>query len=722
MCPSSLALAPNSLDAEQGPLLLQICGGPRQGQIVPFHGLKCTIGSGPTCTHRIVARGVQPLHCLIVRGTAATVVRSISPQTRLNGRPFNDAVLRPGDRIGIGPIDFQVVCLQARNGQQTGSQSDPSTEQRPTQPAQTRKGAKTAQEHRPLPVSYPAPNGPSVHPVAVPPSEDTLAARSAELIARQAELDTRQRELDRCQAELEKHRRDLENRWAELEKQQAELKARQRDLDARQSALSARENDLESLRGDLEAQQAEIGTQQAQLSARLEELERFRRDLESRAVALDQRQTELDQRQAALDDQLAARQSQSDGGQADREALDTRQEALDRLAAELSARDEELARRECMLQERHQQLESRLEELERREAELSQREAQFSQRQAELSKREVEVSHREASPAGVGEGAALEVVGQQSPAPEAPVFPWAKGLPTGQAEGSVGAPEAEPPESPWPPAASEPSPLPSGPVDAETLFRRLGIRPPMDDEPEATAAAAAVGGATSAPPAKAAAEEESIDAYMARLLERLRQASGRGQADSRDSPETRSAGYFASTDGLSNDQEARGGGASGGAASPELGAASSLHPARPRRPAMPKSAAPEDLSHLAAMRELANLSARNALDRHGRNMLRRAIRSKLAVLVLSLVAGSSLVALWWRLGAGDLAYYAALVCYLVAVVWGIQYAVLTGRLIVSRSGHLGWYSSSQLAQHVSQSAADPGTNPPKDEGSVVQEG
>lgn len=716
-------MAPTTLDAEQGPLLLQICGGPRQGQIVPFHGLKCTIGSGPTCTHRIVARGVQPLHCLIVRGTAATIVRSISPQTRLNGRPFSDAVLRPGDRLGIGPIDFQVVCLQARNGQQTGSQSGPSTERRPTKPAHTHKGARTAREYPPLSsVGHAEPNGPPVHPVAVPPSDDTLAARSAELIARQAELDTRQSELDRCQAELEKHLRDLENRRAELEKQQAELTARQSDLDARQSALSARESDLESLRGDWEAQQAEIGIQQATLSARLAELESFRRDLESRAAALDQRQTALDQRQAALDDQLAARQSLSDGGQADREALDRRQEALDRLAAELSARDEELARRECMLQERHHQLESRLDELERREAELSQREAQFSQREAELSKREVELSHREASPAGVGEGAPPEVVGQQSPATEAPVFPWAKDLPTGQAEGSVGAPEAEPPESPWPSVAAEPSPPPSGPVDAETLFRHLGIRPPMDDEPEATAAAAAAGGATSTPPAKGAAEEESIDAYMARLLERLRQASGRGQADSRDSPETRSATYLASPDTLSNDQEARGGGASGWVESPEPGAVCSLHPARSRRPAMPKSAAPEDLSHLAAMRELANLSARNALDRHGRNMLRRAIRSKLAVLVLSFVAGSSLVALWWRLGAGDLAYYAALVCYLVAVVWGIQYAVLTGRLIVSRSGHLGWYSSSQLAQHVSQSAADPGTNPPKDEGSVVQEG
>jgi hypothetical protein len=92
------------------------------------------------------------------------------------------------------------------------------------------------------------------------------------------------------------------------------------------------------------------------------------------------------------------------------------------------------------------------------------------------------------------------------------------------------------------------------------------------------------------------------------------------------------------------------------------------------------------------MRELANLSARNALDQHGRIELRRAIRGKLAVTLVSMVVGSLLVGLWTWCGVGEVAYYAGLVSYLIAVLWGVQYAVLTGRLIVSRSGHLGWRS------------------------------
>ena len=40
----------------------------RDGQIVRLRAAKCTVGSGPQCTLRLRARGVGPLHCLIVRG------------------------------------------------------------------------------------------------------------------------------------------------------------------------------------------------------------------------------------------------------------------------------------------------------------------------------------------------------------------------------------------------------------------------------------------------------------------------------------------------------------------------------------------------------------------------------------------------------------------------------------------------------------------------------
>lgn len=651
MCPLSLPQAPKTLDAGQGPLLLQICGGPRQGQIIPFRAAKCTVGAGHACTHRIVARGVEPLHCLIVRGTAATVVRSLSPHTRLNGQRFGDAVLRPGDRLSIGPVDFQVISLQALNRDPAGLRSAlPSGGTLPSQLLPHRKGGPPCEVSRPLPA--PAPEPPESL-AAQTSAEDRLAARCTELDARQAALDTRQ-------AELERFRGELEARAAELDQRQTELDQRQSELDRHQTDL-------------------------------------------------DRRQAELDRRQAELNHQLAAWESRGAERQARQAALDTRQEALERLEAQLNARQEELAREGRALQDRHQQLQQRLAEWEQREVQLAQREARIAQREAPL-----DVGGQSPTP---------EVYGVQLSALQAPADCSAEDGPVGQRNAGAGPAAAEAPQWPGPVALAGTPLSPGAPVDTETIFQRLGIRPPADDEPEEADPSVAPGGATSAEAPAAPGDEESIDVYMSRLLQRLRQASGREQASSAESPETGSVPYAEVAPSLSSGQQTRGLGASGGEEPPEPAGEPSPHPGRTRRRMLPKSAAPEDLSHLAAMRELANLSARNALDRHGRNLLRRAILSKLAVLALALTAGSSLMALWWWLGAGELAYYAALVCYLVAVVWGIQYAVLSGRLVVSRSGHLGWHSSSTSAQHLQAPAAEPGSTPPTNgEGPTCDEG
>ena len=79
--------------------------------MVRLKSAKCTIGSGPRCTLRLRARGVSPLHCLIVRGPMAAVVRSWAADTRLNHQSFADAALSPGDRLGIGPIELEVVSI-----------------------------------------------------------------------------------------------------------------------------------------------------------------------------------------------------------------------------------------------------------------------------------------------------------------------------------------------------------------------------------------------------------------------------------------------------------------------------------------------------------------------------------------------------------------------------------------------------------------------------------
>ena len=54
------------------------------------------------------------MHCLIVRGEQRTVVRQWAPDTRLNGRTFIDSPLTPGDRLGVGRVEFEVLSDSPR--------------------------------------------------------------------------------------------------------------------------------------------------------------------------------------------------------------------------------------------------------------------------------------------------------------------------------------------------------------------------------------------------------------------------------------------------------------------------------------------------------------------------------------------------------------------------------------------------------------------------------
>ena len=75
------------------------------------------------------------------------------------------------------------------------------------------------------------------------------------------------------------------------------------------------------------------------------------------------------------------------------------------------------------------------------------------------------------------------------------------------------------------------------------------------------------------------------------------------------------------------------------------------------------------------MRDLANLSAQTALDRHAQDRHRRAVRTKLSMALLGTVFGSLMTFLWWR-GHADTGLLTGTAGYLVALVWGLQYAVL----------------------------------------------
>ncbi len=112
--PTSTTETPQSPEAGLGPptagLLLRVRGGEHDGRLICLQNRKCTIGSAPSCTLRLVSTDFHPCHCLIVRGRRGSVIRHWGGATFLNGNEFQDGWLAIGDRVGVGPIELEVVA------------------------------------------------------------------------------------------------------------------------------------------------------------------------------------------------------------------------------------------------------------------------------------------------------------------------------------------------------------------------------------------------------------------------------------------------------------------------------------------------------------------------------------------------------------------------------------------------------------------------------------
>jgi hypothetical protein len=82
-------------------------------QLVELRQGKTTIGSSPRCDIRIQRPGVQPLHCLILCEGGSLSVRRWAAGTRLNGQPFDEAPLGPGDRLAVGDVELELEGVSA---------------------------------------------------------------------------------------------------------------------------------------------------------------------------------------------------------------------------------------------------------------------------------------------------------------------------------------------------------------------------------------------------------------------------------------------------------------------------------------------------------------------------------------------------------------------------------------------------------------------------------
>ncbi len=97
------------LGVSKGLLNLRIRGTHLDGRIIRIRAQKCSIGAAPDCGVRIHSSAARPIHCVIFRGRQGTLVRRWAPDTLLNGKSFQEAWLQPGDRLSVGPVEFDIL-------------------------------------------------------------------------------------------------------------------------------------------------------------------------------------------------------------------------------------------------------------------------------------------------------------------------------------------------------------------------------------------------------------------------------------------------------------------------------------------------------------------------------------------------------------------------------------------------------------------------------------
>lgn len=642
--------AKSVLGPAPGDLSLKVRGTKRDGQVVRLHSGKCTIGADRRCTLRLRAPRVRPLHCLILRGQRGMVVRSWTPDTLLNGRRFDTAALTAGDRLTCGPIELEVLPGETSNctvalssvAADDASWIDEQAEQ------VRRARAELAGEREALAADQQL-------------ARAEIEARRAELIRDRGEYEQGQTELadhlarhgaevERWQATCEEQEQRLLARATALEAEAARLDAERQAWQAERDRLTA---ELESaklgntataadLQRQLDQRQEQLARQAAELSDRQSTLDRGwaelvqrQQDCEHQGVVaegrfvdrvnhLDERQQQIEQREAELRSQLAEAESRG-------RTLDLRQQELAAHETELAQRQSELATVQQTLDERQRQLEAMAESLAARQREIDEaqvpsspaggdaradwereraelladverRQAECRQQQAQLER---ERENLEAERAALCSERA-EIYQRQLEHPRSPdageeaLFERLRSL---TAQPAADDPEPSDPGSSW--------------IGGEA-DRGRGAEEAVDESADEPSDDAAGAGAQEEAEVSvkgysvAGDDEESIEDYMARLLNRVRSGPSGPSRPAR----VESARPRRKTDPAPE------------AAVEAPPVAAVVEPAPEPEPKLteppkPRSAPPE-APELARMRELANYHSRAALHKHARSMSVRA--------------------------------------------------------------------------------------------------
>ncbi len=202
------------LGSPAGELVLRVVRSDHSASELRLSAAKCTLGSSSRCTLRLVEPHVKPVHCVILRGARCTIMRSWSPDTRLNGRAVHDALLAPGDRLACGPVEMLVVDTAAGSDDtQADSPAGMLHREDPDMADRNRLSDRLDQRERALAVAR---SRSRLLVESLRNDRQRIQSLEGDLKKRQEEARRSAERLERWQAEREEERIQLTERAAEL--------------------------------------------------------------------------------------------------------------------------------------------------------------------------------------------------------------------------------------------------------------------------------------------------------------------------------------------------------------------------------------------------------------------------------------------------------------------------------------------------------------------------
>ena len=391
----------------KGQFVLRVCGSKYDGRIVRLSSQKCSIGSGAGCTLRLSGAGIDPLHCLVLRGERGAFIRRWSANTHLNGEPFTDAQLKVGDRLSVGPVELEVLenaspehsigatgplDAEHRDSNDLAKLQQSLSSSRQTSKSRVRKLIGELRATRQRINDFETNSDRTARDV------EQLNQRIEQLQSELAGLESRgeshnqdreswQQEQSRLQAQLDEQSKQLETLTCEAEDTEQptsdtwQEERQQLEDQLAQTKQAARDrNKLAEELDEKEAKLTDALEQAAHLRQRLEDIERNRLRQTTRESDIRKSESVLDERAKSIDEARVRMNQEREELELHRSQLDAQRRLVDekleaerkeiaeeqeRLRTELDERESRLAEREGKLELQTQKLELAVASLEK---------------------------------------------------------------------------------------------------------------------------------------------------------------------------------------------------------------------------------------------------------------------------------------------------------------------------------------------------------------------